>query len=129
MDSDVVDILGRLGRLLDPAMGPHIAHAMKMRSILNGDGRSADIPNKHALFEDVDAFCGSDCPVDLATGEQCPGGDDALDHGKLPHDQCAGGMYFTFQLSVDAYGAVEIHNAFELNPFPKKGEIIVVRRG
>jgi len=37
-------------------------------------------------------------------------------------DRCAFGV----ELSVDAYGAVEIHDAFELNPFSKKGEIVVV---
>ena len=129
MESEIVDILGRLGMLLDPAMGAHIAHAMEMRSVFNGNGRSSDIPDEDALFEDLDSFCGSDGPVNLSTGEQRAGGNDSFDHGKLPHNQCAGGMYFTFQFPVDADGAVEIHDAFELNPFPKKGEIVVVRGG
>ncbi len=124
-----MDILGRLGMLLDPAMGAHIAHTMKMRSVLNGNGWSSDVPNKDALLEDLDSFCGSNGPVNLSACEQCPGGDNSLDHGKLPHDQCAGGVDFTFQFSVDANGAVEIHDAFELNPFSKKGEIVFVRRG
>ena len=129
MQREVMDILGRLGMLLDPAMGAHIAHSMKMRSVLNGNGRSSDISYENALFEDLDSFCGSDGPVNLSTGEQRARGNDPLDHGKLPHDQCACGMYFTFQFSVDADGAVEIHDAFEFNPFPKKGKIVVVRGG
>ena len=129
MESQVVDILGRLGMLLDPAMGPHIAHTMKMRSVLNGNGRSSDIPNEDALFEDLDSFCGSNGAVYFSTGEQRACGNDPLDHGKLPHDQCAGGVDFTFQFSVDSNSAVEIHDAFEFNPFSKKGEIVVVRRG
>lgn len=126
MQREVMDTLGRLGMLLDPAMGAHIAHAMEMRSVFNGNGRSSDIPNEYSLFEDLDSFCGSDGAVNLSTGEQRAGGNDPLDHGELPHDQCAGGMYFAFQFPVDADGAVEIHNAFELNPFSKKGEIVVV---
>ena len=124
-----MDILGRLRMFLDPAMGAHIAHAMEMRAVLNGNGWSSDIPNKDSLFEDLDSLCGSNGPVNLSAGEQRAGGNDSLDHGKLPDDQCAGGMYFTFQFSVDPYGAVEIHDAFELNPFPKKSEIVVVRGG
>ena len=124
-----MDILGRLGMLLDPAMGAHIAHAMEMRSVLNGNGRSSDIPDENALFEDLDSFCGSDGPVNLSAGEQCTGGNDSLDHGKLTHDQCARGMYFTFQFSVDADGAIEVHDAFEFNPSPKEREIVIVRGG
>lgn len=50
MESEVVDILGRLGMLLDPAMGAHIAHTMEMRSVLNGNGGGADIPNEDPLL-------------------------------------------------------------------------------
>lgn len=111
---------------LDPAMGPHIAHSMEMRAVLNGNGGSSDVPNKDSLFEDLDSFCGSDGPVDPSAGEQRPGGNDSLDHGKLSDDQCTCGMYFAFQFSVDPHGAVEVHDAFELNPFSKKSEIVVV---
>jgi len=50
MKSEVVDILGRLGMLLDPAMGAHIAHAMEMRSIFNGNGWGANVPNEDPLL-------------------------------------------------------------------------------
>jgi hypothetical protein len=126
MESEVVDVPGSLGMLFDPTMGAHIAHAMKMRSVLNGNGGGSDISDQDALFQDLDSFRGRDGAVDFAAGEQRASGNDSLHDSKFADDQGSGRMYFAFKLPVYTDGTIEIDDSFELNAFPEKGEIVVV---
>lgn len=126
MESEVVDVLSPLGVLFDPTMGAHIAHAMKMRSVLNGNGGRSDISDQDALFQDLDSFRSRDGPVDFAAREQSACRNDSFHDSKFADDQGSGRMYFTFELSVYTDGTIEIDDSFELNAFPEKGEIVVV---
>jgi hypothetical protein len=118
VESEVVDVLGSLGMLFDPTMGTHVAHAMKMCSVLNGNGGCSDISYQDALFQDLDSFRGRDGAVDFATGEQCASGNDSLHDSKLADDQCSGRMYLAFELPIYPDGTIEIDDSFELNAFP-----------
>jgi len=126
MESEVVDVFGSLGMLFDPTMGSHIAHAMKMCPVLNGNGGCSDISDQYPLFQNLDSFCGRDRAVDFPAGQQCASRNDSLHDSKLADDQGSGCMYLAFELSVYADGAIEIDDSFEFNAFPEKGEIVVV---
>jgi len=113
-----MDVFGILRMFFDPAMGSHIAHAVEMCSVLNGDGRSSDISNQHALFQNLDFFRGGNSSVDFSAGQQSSCRNNTFDDRKFPDNQGAGRMNLAFELSVYADGSVEIDDSFEFNPFP-----------
>ena len=69
MKCEIVDIFGILGMLFDPAMRPHIAHAMEMSPVLNRDGRCSDVSDQDPLFQNLDLFRGCDRTVDFSAGQ------------------------------------------------------------
>lgn len=81
-----MDIFRNLGRVLDPTMGAHIAHAMEVSSVFNRNGRGSDVPDENPLLKDLDSLRGRDGPINLSACDQSAGGYDAFDHGVLAYN-------------------------------------------
>jgi hypothetical protein len=99
--------------------GAHIAHAMEMCAVFYGNGRSSDISDKDALFENLDSFRGGDGSVNLATGEQRACGNDAFNDGEFPTIKvpvvCISPSSFPSMRTVRRNS-----RPLELNPFPRE---------
>lgn len=121
-----MNILRLAGMFIDPLMGAHVAHSMKMGPIFNGDSRCADIADQDALFQDLNFLRRCDGSVDFPAGHESASGNNPFDDGKLAHDERAARVDFTFEFAVDADGAVEIDDPFELHAFPEKGKVVIV---
>lgn len=81
-----MDVFGLRGMVFDPSMGSHVAHAMKMSSIFDGNGWGSDIPDEDSLFKNLDSFRGGDRAVYFPAREQCAGRNYPLHDGKLAYD-------------------------------------------
>jgi hypothetical protein len=92
MEREIVDILRRLGMFLDPAMGAHIAHSMKMAQSHAIAGY--DVAYQHPCFGWILSVAVT-VPLILPL-VKCPAEMTLFNGGKLAHDQCACGMYLAF---------------------------------
>lgn len=125
---EVVNSFPLSGVFIDPLMGSHVAHSVKMGSVFDGDGRRADVPNQHALFEDLDFFRCCDRAVDFSTSHECSSGNDPFDDRKFADYECAGRVNFPFEFAIDADCSVEIDDPFKLDPFAEEGKVVVICR-
>lgn len=73
MSGKILSILRRRRLLLDPFMGPHITHSVKMGPVFYRNARGSNIADQDAMFLNLDFGRGGYRSVDLATGHQRPG--------------------------------------------------------
>lgn len=126
MGCEIMDIFVGRRVLLDPFVCPHIAHAVEMGSVFNGNGRRTNVPDEDAVLEDLYFLCGGNGSVDLSAGHQHSRGDDSFYDGMFSHNQSAGGVNFAFKPSVDPDSPIKVNHSLEVDTFPKEGEIFVV---
>src|SRR2546423_1753694 len=128
MSGHVMDILETFRLVLHPHVRTHLAHTVKVRTLFDRNCRRFDIANQHGGLEYLHLFGCADGAVDLATCDQRTHGNGALNDRMVPHNEGAAGANFTFEATIDSNRPVEVDDAFEIDAFPQKREVLIVSR-
>jgi hypothetical protein len=90
-----------------------------MGSVFYRNGGSANVPNKHALFEDLDFFSSLDGSIYLPAGQDGSRRNESCDHRMFSHDESACGMDFAFNPPIESDGPLNNDDSLNSTPFAR----------
>jgi len=104
--------------LIHPFVSTHVAHAVEVSAVFDGNAWGSDIADENPRLLDLNLGSGRHRAVDLAAGHQDRGGYNPLDDRLFPDDQGSCGVDFTFDAAIDTDRSIKVDDPFEIDTFP-----------